>query len=193
MTAARKLATYADLEAVPEHLVAEILFGSLETHPRPTRRHGAASSVLGYELMGPYQLGRGGPGGWIFIDEPELHLGPHIVVPDIAGWRLERVTEPADKAYFEVPPDWLCEILSPGTEKKDRGPKRRIYAKYGVKHLWYINPRTRTLEVFALQGKNWLLTDTFVDNEEVCAAPFSEHRFQLGILWPFDEPTDPAD
>jgi Uma2 family endonuclease len=102
------------------------------------------------------------------------------------------VTEPADKAYFEVAPDWLCEILSPGTEKKDRGPKRRIYAKYGVRHLWYINPRTRTLEVFALQGKNWLLTDTFVDNEEVCAAPFSEHRFELGILWPFDEPTDPA-
>ena len=105
---ATKPATYADIEALPPHLVGEILFGHLVTHPRPARRHGGASSALGVAIGAPYQFGNGGPGGWIFVDEPELHLGPHIAVPDIAGWRRERMTEPADRVWFEVAPDWVC-------------------------------------------------------------------------------------
>ena len=62
-------ATYADLEAVPPHLVAEILFGKLITHPRPSTEHGAAAISLSDELVGPFQKGRGGPGGWIFIGD----------------------------------------------------------------------------------------------------------------------------
>ena len=118
-------ATYADLVAVPPHLVAEILFGRLVTHPRPTPQHGGATSVVGALAMGPYQFGINGPGGWIFIDEPELHLGRHVAVPDIAGWHRERFTEPPDKAYFEIAPDWVCEALSPSTEKYDKGDKRK--------------------------------------------------------------------
>jgi hypothetical protein len=182
-----KPATYADLEAVPEHLVAEILFGELVTHPRPVRRHGGAASVLPMLLGGPYQLGNGGPGGWVFVGEPELHLGPHVLVPDIAGWRKERVTEPPDQAYFEVAPDWICEVLSPRTEKYDKGGKRRIYAKYEVGHLWYVDPRVKSLEIFARQKQNWLLTDAFFDKDEVKVAPFEEVGFSLGLLWPFDE------
>ncbi len=190
---AHKPATYADLEAVPQHLVAEILFGHLVTHPRPVRRHGGASSVLGMAVGSPFQLGSGGPGGWIFVDEPELHLGPHVAVPDIAGWRRERVTEPADKPYFEVPPDWVCEILSPSTEKYDKGDKRRIYALYGVEHLWHLDPRTRLLEVFRRQDKDWLLTHTFQDEEPVSAPPFEAITFSLGVLWPFDTPGQPSE
>lgn len=182
-------ATYADLEAVPPHLVAEILFGALVTHPRPHRRHGAASTALTDEIVGPFQKGRGGgPGGWIFVAEPELHLGPHIAVPDIAGWRRERMTEPADKAFFEIVPDWICEVLSDRTERYDKGDKRRIYATYRVPHLWHLDPRAKTLEVFALQDQSWLLTHTFVDREEVRAPPFDAIAFSLGLLWPFDLP-----
>ena len=184
-----KRATYADLEAVPPHLVAEILFGELVTHPRPVRRHGGAASVLTMLLGAPFQLGNGGPGGWVFVGEPELHLGPHVAVPDIAGWRRERVTEPADKAFFEVAPDWLCEVLSPRTEKYDKGSKRRIYAEYGVGHLWYVDPRGRLLETFARHEKTWQLTGTFFDDDEVSAPPFEAARFSLGLLWPFDQPT----
>jgi len=183
----KRPATYADLEAVPENLVAEILFGELVTHPRPTRRHGGASIALGALLGTAYQFGVGGPGGWIFVDEPELHLGPHVVVPDIAGWRRERVTEPADKAWFEVAPDWICEVLSPRTEKRDKGEKRRIYAEYSVGHLWYVDPRARSLEMFARQDKGWLLTGSYFDEEEVRGAPFAGLAFALGLLWPFDE------
>jgi Uma2 family endonuclease len=180
-------ATYADLEAVPEHLIAEIIFGELVTHPQPVRRHGGAASVLGMVLGSPYQLGMGGAGGWIFVGEPELRLGPHVLVPDLAAWRKERVTEPPDKAYFEVAPDWICEVLSPSTEKYDKGGKRRIYAEYEVGHLWYVDPRVKLLEVFARQEHNWLLTEAFFDKEEVCGAPFRELAFSLGLLWPFDE------
>ena len=189
--ASHKPATYADLEAVPRHLVAEILFGALVTHPRPVRRHGAAASVLGMAIGNPFQLKIGGPGGWIFLGEPELHFGPNVLVPDIGGWRIEHVTEPADKAYFEVAPDWACEVISPSTEKYDKGAKRQIYALYGVQHLWFVDPRARTLEVFERCDRNWLLTHIFFDAEDVCAPPFSAITFSLGLLWPFDPPADP--
>ena len=138
-------APYPDIGALPPHLVGEILFGALVTHPRPHRRHGGAASALGALSSTAYQFGVGGPGGWIFVDEPELHLGPHVTVPDIAGWRRERMTEPADKPYFEIAPDWICEILSPSTERYDKGDKRRIYAHHGVRHLWHLDPRAKTL------------------------------------------------
>lgn len=188
----KRPATYADIEALPEHLVGEILFGALVTHPRPHRRHGGATTSLTDEVVGPFQKGRGGPGGWIFVAEPELRLGPHVASPDIAGWRRERMTEPADQAYFEIAPDWICEVLLPRTEKYDKGDKRRIYALYGVPHLWHPDPRAKTLEIFERQGQNWLLTHTFIDSEDVRAPPFDAITFSLGLLWPFDPPaTEP--
>ena len=194
MTAPAKIpATYADLEAVPPHLVAEILFGTLVTHPRPVRRHGGATSALGMAVGSPHQLGVGGPGGWIFVDEPELHLGPHVVVPNIAGWRRERMTEPADKAFFEIAPDWVCEALSPSTEKNDKGAKRTIYALSGVDFLWQLDPRSKSLETFKRSDKSWLVTGVFFDDDEVKAPPFDAVAFSLGLLWPFDSPTtEPA-
>jgi Uma2 family endonuclease len=191
-TTAKSAATYADLEAVPPHLVAEIIYGTLVTHPRPVPRHSYATSSLGEELVGPFQKTKGGgPGGWIILDEPELHLGPHIVVPDMAGWRRERLPLLPETPYLSLPPDWICEVLSPSsTEKYDKGDKRRIYATYDVKHLWYVDPRAKSLEVFQHENKNWLLTHTYFDDDPVSAPPFDAITFQLGLLWPFDPPTD---
>jgi Uma2 family endonuclease len=177
-------ATYADIEALPPHVVGEIAFGELHTHPRPSPRHGAASSILGIELGGPFQFRRGGPGGWFFIDEPELHLGHHIIVPDIAGWRRERLPRLPDTAWIEMPPDWIAEVLSPSTERFDRTDKLAIYAAFGVKHSWYVDPLARTLEVFALQDDKWLLTATFKNADPVTAPPFEVHTFALDVLWP---------
>ena len=178
-----KPATYADLEAVPPHLVAEILFGELVTHPRPVRRHGGAASVLGMVLGGPFQLGNGGPGGWIFVVEPELHLGPPVAVPDIAGWRRERVTEPADKAFFEVAPDWLCEVLSPSTAGHDRVRKLAVYLRESVRHVWFIDPLAQTLEVLRLEGGKWFVAGNFADDAKVMAEPFEAVELELGLLW----------
>jgi Uma2 family endonuclease len=186
--AAEKPATYADLEAVPPHLVAEILFGHLVTHPRPSPRHSAASSALGTRLGGRFQFGDGGPGGWVFFDEPELHLGPHVVVPDLAAWRRERLPQMPDTAYIETPPDWVCEVISPSTQAHDKGPKRRIYASYGVRHLWHLDPNAKLLEVFELRDQQWVLLEVFQDRDEVKAAPFAAVPFSLGDLWPLDTP-----
>jgi Uma2 family endonuclease len=171
-------------------MVAEIIFGALVTHPRPAIRHGIAAGALCVELVGPYQKKRGGPGGWIFMREPEVHLGSHVLVPNIASWRRERLPVGVeDSAFMETPSDWVCEVISPSTEKYDKGDKRRIYATYGVPYLWHLDPRARTLETFQLQDGKWLLTNTFADSEDVSAPPFTEITFSLGHMWPLDPPS----
>jgi Uma2 family endonuclease len=184
-----KTATYQDIEALPPNVVGEILFGSLVTHPRPARRHAAAASRMGSILGPPFGAGRDDLGGWIILDEPELHLGPHVVVPDLASWRKEKLSG-GEGAWFDEVPDWVCEVLSPSTHQYDVGPKRRIYATYAVSHLWHIDPVSKSLEVFQRQQTNWLLTHTFIGYEEASAPPFETAKFSLGILWPFDPPAE---
>jgi len=178
-----KPATYADIEALPDNVVGEILFGVLHSHPRPAPRHGLAAIELGYELVGPFRRGNGGPGGWIFAAEPELHLGPHVVVPDLAGWRIDRLPNFPATPYIEVAPDWLAEILSPSTQRADRTDKLQIYAEYSVGHCWYIDPIDKTLEVFARVGDKWQIAATFKDADQVTAPPFAAHTFNLDALW----------
>ena len=180
-------ATYADLEALPANLVGQILYGVLHAHPRPSPRHLRASSELGFELIGPFGRGRGGPGGWIILDEAELHLGiepeRHVIVPDLAGWRLERMPELPDEAHFKLPPDWVCEILSPSTARIDRTDKLAIYAEFGVGHAWYVDPAAKTLEVLALNNGRWTILSTHKDNDPISAPPFEAHTWELGVLW----------
>lgn len=188
---AQRQATYADIEALPETLVGEIIDGVLETHPRPRPRHGIAMSRLAGELESPFGRGRGGPGGWIFASEPEIHFGPNVVVPDLAGWRQERLRELPETAFYELAPDWVCEVLSPSTARLDRGAKRRIYAEAGVGHLWLLDPVAGELEAFQLEGRRWLLLATVQRGEEVRVPPFDAVAFPLDDLFPFDNPSEP--
>jgi Uma2 family endonuclease len=185
----KRPATYADLEAVPSNLVAEILGGELVTHPRPRPRHGIASAALGVELGGPFQKGGGGgPGGWIFIVEPELHLGENIVVPDLAAWRRERLPTMPEEVGITIAPDWACEVLSPSTAIHDRTIKFDIYHDFGVGHLWYLDPEYKTLEVFGRGAEHWQTLKTFGGHDDVRAEPFDAISFSLGALWPYDPP-----
>jgi Uma2 family endonuclease len=181
-------ATYADIEALPPNIVGEIIDGALYTHPRPSPRHAAATNSLSGELNNPFQKGRGGPGGWVFLDEPELHLGPHIVVPDIAGWRRERLPAYPETSYVEVAPDWVCEVLSASTERRDRTVKMRVYADAQVPHLWLIDPRFQILEVFEIDGGRWARVGAWNSYDEVSAPPFDAISFTLADLWPLDRP-----
>ncbi|WP_457107185.1 Uma2 family endonuclease [Methylobacterium sp. P5_C11] len=190
--AAVRQATYADLETVPEYLVAEIIDGVLETHPRPRPRHAMAASDLSTLLGTPFRYGRGGPGGWIFMVEPELHLGAHVVVPDLAAWRRERVPTDFEAAFIEIAPDWACEILSPATIRLDRGRKRRIYGEAGISHLWLLDPSAGVLEGFALADGRWVLLATIQRGETVELPPFDAVPFPLDDLFPFDDPAAPA-
>jgi Uma2 family endonuclease len=179
----------AAFEAAPADEVAEILDGELHTMPRPRPRHARAGARL-FRGLGAFDAGGpGGPGGWILLYEPELHLGPgpDKVVPDLAGWRRERFPaaelEASDDAAITVVPDWVCEILSDGTEGLDRGKKRRIYRREGVRHLWFLDPRDRSLEVWQLVDGRWLELATFEDAGPVRAAPFEAVEIDLRLLF----------
>ena len=176
-------AQYEDLFDLPDNLIGEILNGQLITQPRPAPKHARASSIIGGELVPPYDQGRSGPGGWWILFEPELHLGRHIMVPDLAGWRRERMPSFPDEAYFTLAPDWVCEVLSPGTARTDRVVKMPIYAQQGVQWLWLVEPILHTLEVFRLHEGHWLLEAAWQEADEVSAPPFAEIAFSLGGLW----------
>ena len=177
-------ATYQDVIDAPAHRVAEIVGGTLYTHPRPAMPHALASSTLGVEIGNPFQSGRGGPGGWWIIDEPEIHFGEDIVVPDLAGWRRERMPDFPDTAFVTLAPDWVCEVLSPSTRDLDRHGKRPVYAREGVGHLWFVDPEARDLEAFELRGGEWVLIATARNDDPVSIPPFEAISFPLDALWP---------
>ena len=178
----RPPATYDDLLKVPDHLVAEILDGELHTSPRPAPRHDAGSG-LGGALRGPFDRGRGGPGGWRILDEPELHLGNDVVVPDIAGWHRERMPALPDEAFFRLAPDWICEVLSPSTASFDRVKKLRIYAREGVAHAWLVDPILQTLEVLRLENGRWIVSSNWANADIARAEPFDAIELDLTLLW----------
>ncbi len=177
-------ATYQDVLDAPAHRVAEVVGGALYTHPRPAPVHAVASSRLGIDLGGPFDRGRGGPGGWWIIYEPELHLGEDILVPDLAGWRRERMADLPGTAYFTLAPDWACEVLSPSTRRLDLHGKRPAYAREGVGFLWLVDPTDRTLEAFELRDGEWVLIASAKDDEPISIRPFDAITFSLGDLWP---------
>jgi len=179
----RRPATYEDLLKVPDHLVAEILDRELYTTPRPAPRHAAASSGLHGQLHGPFDSGRGGPGGWRILFEPELHLATDVVVPDLAGWKRERLTTLPDAAYFSLAPDWICEVVSPSTASMDRVKKLSIYAREQVRHAWLADPIARTLEILRLENAHWTIVSTFADFDVVHAEPFDAIELDLSLLW----------
>jgi Uma2 family endonuclease len=181
-------ATYDDVLNAPDNKVAEILDGNLYLSPRPAPRHAVGASAIAGLLWGPFGQGRGGPGGWWILAEPELHLGDDVVVPDVAGWRRERMPSMPEQAFFSVSPDWICEVLSPSTQRIDRALKLRIYAEAGVAHAWLLDPLQRTLEVLRRQDGGWLIVGVHTGNQGVRLEPFDALELEMGLLWPEPDP-----
>lgn len=184
---AARRATYEDLLAVPDTKIAQIVDGELIVQPRPAGPHAAVTSVLGAELGAPFQRGRGGPGGWILLDEPELHLGGDILVPDLAGWRRTRMPEVPSAPFFTLAPDWVCEVLSPSTARLDRIRKLPAYARERIPHAWIIDADARTLEVLKLEGERWTIVGVHAPEGRgptpVRAEPFEAIELDLSCLW----------
>ena len=183
-TAAKEKTAYEKWLDLPENVVGEIIRGNLYVNPRPASKHAIVSSSIGGELMGPFHKGKnGGPGGWWILDEPEIRLENNITVPDLAGWRRDRMPEFPDVAFFTLAPDWICEVLSPGTEALDRAKKMPFYAQQGVSHLWLVDPIEKTLEVYENDHINWKLLRTYANDDKVRAAPFDAIEIDLAALW----------
>ena len=183
-TPATRPAKYDDLFDLPENIVGEIIAGELVTHPRPSPKHALAASALGSAVFNRFDRSSSdGPGGWWILYEPECHLGSDVIVPDIAGWRQATMPELPDTAWFDIAPDWVCEIISPSTHKRDRSTKRDVYAREDIRHYWIVDPVERLIEVFELVDGRWVLVTTAQDNLKASLAPFDEVPFDLGRLW----------
>lgn len=176
-------AVYEDLHSLPEGMIGQIIDGELLAVPRPSFRHSNVASGITGEIRGPFQSGRGGPGGWIILYEPEIRLGDDLLVPDLAAWRRKRLPEPPEANYTTIPPDWVCEVLSKSTVRVDRIRKMPVYAQFGVAHCWLVDPTARTLEVFRLDAGKWVLLSVHGENDTVRAEPFHEIEIALGNLW----------
>ena len=185
VTTARRRATYDDLIAVPDNLVAEIIDGELVTSPRPASPHALAATRIGTDLGGPFDRPPGGglPGGWWLLFEPELRLGEDVIVPDFAGWRRDRMPVLPNVVGFTQPPDWVCEVVSPRTGAIDRGRKMRIYARERVGHLWMVDPLARTLEIYRLEADRWIVASTHAASERVRPEPFDAMELDIGRWW----------
>jgi Uma2 family endonuclease len=183
---ARRDELYEEYLRVPAHQHAEIVHGTLYVMSRPAPKHASAASMLTVELGGPFQRGRGGPGGWWILFEPELQLvAKEPIIPDLAGWRVERMPQLPDTAWFTAVPDWVCEVLSRSTEKLDRDEKLPYYAAHGVRHVWLLDPIDRRLEVYALDAETqgWREVRIHQGDTVIRAAPFDAIELDLGALW----------
>lgn len=183
MMVAVKRATYQDILDLPAHEVGQIIDGELVVQPRPATPHAGAASSLDKLLGGPFQFGRGGPGGWFIVFEPELHFGEDVLVPDLAGWRRERMPELPNAPHLTLAPDWVCEILSPSTAKLDRTKKLPLYARQGVRHAWIVDPLERTLEVLRLENGRWSILGSYADDVVVRAEPFEAIELSLRMVF----------
>jgi Uma2 family endonuclease len=177
-------ATYDDLRAVPDRLIAEIIDGNLHVSPHPSVRHCLAQSVL-IGVVGSFSNPVGAAlGGWWILFQPEVHLGDDVLVPDVVGWRRERLPAMPDAPWMTLPPDWVCEVLTPDTEQMDRVDKLRIYRQAGVGHAWLVKPEIGTLEVYRRADGGWTLVGTHGDEGLVRLEPFDALEWELSRLWP---------
>jgi Uma2 family endonuclease len=184
MKPARKPVTYDDLRRVPEHLVAEIVDGELFTSPRPAMRHSHAALQLGGALLNGFDgSDRDDDEGWLFAIEPELHFGADVVVPDLAAWRRTRLRSIPDVAAMTLPPDWVCEVLSPSTARLDRARKMSVYAREGIRHMWILDPINRTLETYRLEDGRWIVIATHAGDDAVRAEPFDAQPLTMRRWW----------
>lgn len=178
---AKRPASYADLVALPSRFLGQIVDGELIATPRPALPHSHAILALSAELAN--QRGRCGPGVWSFLAQPELHFGDDVVVPDVSGWRKDRLPEIPSEPFLTISPDWLCEVLSPGTQALDRVRKMRLYARVGVQHVWLVDPMEQLLEVFRLTNGHLVNVEIYDGAQLVRAEPFEQLEWELGVLW----------
>jgi Uma2 family endonuclease len=186
-------ATYSVLNALPKGWVGEIVEDELVASPRPLAAQTRAAFMLGVELGEQLDPRRGGNGRWCFLRAPELHLGRDVLVPDLAGWRRDRVSEPPEPSepFLTLAPDWVCEVVSPVTIALDRVRKLPLYAQHGVSHAWFIDPQARTLEVFQRLKRGWLFAASYEGDALVRVEPFSNVSLELGSLWLSEDEQQP--
>jgi Uma2 family endonuclease len=182
-------ATYDDILALPEGILGQIIDGVLYTNPRPAGKHAYAATKINSSIDPSFgSRSGGGPGGWVFLFEPQLRLlGKQDVIPDIAGWKIDRLSDEELSLLsgnrIEINPHWVCEIISPSSVRMDKVLKATLYAECAIEYYWLVDPDQKTLEVRRLEKGQWLVVKTFEGTEKVRAEPFEAIEIDLGSFW----------
>lgn len=190
------LATWDDLALLPGEVRAEVIAGAVETMPSPTVNHQIFIGGVQADLVPPFMRGGGnGPGGWWIVPDVDVELGPHDVVrPDISGWRKERMAERPVRPV-RTAPDWVCEVLSPSNELRDRTVKMELYRRYGVPFVWIVDVRIQYIEAFRLVGDFYSRLGAFSKETEARLPPFDAVPLDVAglfeLLGPPEVPQDP--
>jgi Uma2 family endonuclease len=174
-----ELRTVQDLFSSSDERV-ELIGGEIVRRPMTRARHGRAQRRVSRDL-GPYDDGPG-PGGWWILTEISVAYEPHECPShDLAGWRRERLPRLPD-GPVELPPDWVCEILSPGHEKKDTLTIPLLLRRHRVPYYWIISPEDDTLIAHRLDAGEWRVIATLRGVERGRVPPFEAVELDLGAV-----------
>jgi len=178
-------ATYQDILDAPDDMRAEVVNGELHLLPRAAPRHQRFSFLFGNALETSLRDRKSGHSGWVFIPDTNVHLSDHdICGPDIAGWRVETMPDVPETAHITIRPDWVCEIISPSSERLDRHDKFAMYANFGIPYYWIVDHRNRLVEAYALEQGRWVAIGVGSNDDAISFAPFDTIGLELGRLWP---------
>ncbi|MDK2931268.1 MAG: hypothetical protein PWR07_1399 [Bacillota bacterium] len=141
--------TYDDYCQIPPgHQRYELIGGAIRVVPSPSVSHQEASKRLLMALAG-WVEGHGL--GQVYCAPLDVVLSEYDVVqPDLVYVSKER-SSIIKEANIWGTPDMVVEILSPGTARWDQEIKRQLYARFGVRELWLVDPQARSVEVAALK------------------------------------------
>ncbi|MFH1176306.1 MAG: Uma2 family endonuclease [Acidobacteriota bacterium] len=180
----QKPATWEDIAALPEGENVEIIAGEISATPRSRPRHGRAQMVVSRDVGGPFDID-GDPGGWWIVVEPEIELSRHdVYIPDLAGWRRERVPVLPEDVPLRIVPDWVCEVVSPSTGRRDRVAKAHGYLRAGVPFYWLLDLEARLLEALAARDGFWLRLGAWTDGDRARIPPFDAIELAVGRFFP---------
>lgn len=180
--------TWKKIELLPAGITGEILEpGVISTMARPGARHRRAASQL-YRALGGADIASGGTGWWIEV-EPDVRFGDCTAAPDIAGWRVERSSDPPDGSPILLLPNFCCEVLSPSTFRKDRKIKLPLYAHYGVEWIWLVDPDHCLVEVYRPVDGHPLLVEVAEENDRMRLPPF-DLEIDFSRLWLPSKPVE---
>ena len=164
-------ALYRQVAALPTGVTGEILErGILRTMSRPGKAHRLAAKRAGRDL-GDFDENLGGQGWWIEVEAEVRLLGDYLTVPDLAGWRVERVPALGENP-IAIAPDWACEILSPTTARDDRRLKLPLYARAGISWIWLVDTDARQVEIYETIDDR--ATFAFATGEGAVLPPFDQ-------------------
>jgi Uma2 family endonuclease len=181
---------YAEITRLPEGITGEILEDdAIRTMSRPGKRHRRAAGACIDALSGANANLRG-TGWWIEVETEIRFPGNRLAVPDLAGWRVERVPDLPDENPLTVLPDWCCEILSPRTARDDKRLKLPLFARSGVPWSWLVDPGLRFVEIYQTVNGLPALVTTAQEDERRVLPPFELEISLEGWWLPGPAPTE---